>query len=138
MTGTQTMDSTHIARLYLVKQEGDVVLLQIPGTSYQIELKATGPVKPSPQGRVSGVIRCPVFKLDIVSAGGAYIEPIQGRSRRVQGAVIGTLAGSNSVIVDVAGQPIVGDLPPRWSAAELTAGTRVGLDIKEGATFEPA
>jgi hypothetical protein len=134
---TTTTTEAHVARLYLVKKEADRVWLQIAGTSYQIELATTGPVTPSPQGRVRGVVRCSVWKLDEVSAGGAFIEPLSGRPRRVQGMVTGIIAGSNSVIIDVAGQPIVGDLPPRWDAKDVKVGSRVGLDVKEGSTFEP-
>ena len=131
------MDQNHIARLYLIGQTPEHVVLNIPGTNYQVKLRATGPVVPSPQGRVRGVIRLPVWKLDIVTAGGAFIEPVYGTPRRVQGNVIGTLPASNSVVVDICGQPIIGDLPARWSAADLVVGSRVGLDIPEGGRFEP-
>lgn len=132
------MSDPSIARLYFQGQRGEHVSLNIPGTRYELHLKPTAQVTPSPQGRVRGTVRCPVWKVDFVSAGGAYIEPLVGRPRRVQGTVIGKIEATNSLIVDVLGQPIVGDLPDRWNAADIAVGTRVGLDVYEGATFEPA
>jgi hypothetical protein len=132
------MNEAMTARLYFKSMHGEQVSLAIPGTKYELHLNPTGPVTPSPQGRVRGVVRCPVWKVDFVSAGGAYVEPLMGRPRRVQGVVVGRIETSNSVIVEVMGQPIVGDLPQRWNAADIAIGTRVGLDVHEGSTFEPA
>jgi hypothetical protein len=132
------MDPRTMARLYFQSRKDDKVVVQIPGSNYQLHLKATGSVEPTPQGRVRGVIRCSVWKVDFVSDGGAFIEPVYGRPRRVQGHVIGALETGNSIIVDVQNQPIVADLPERWQASQIAAGTKVGLDVYEGATFEPA
>lgn len=132
------MSVNDVARVYYkgVNSEGEVIV-SLPGTNYQLHLKTDAPVEPSPQGRVRGVVRCSAWKLDRVSAGGSYIEPVFGRPRRVQGTVLGSIADSNSVVVDIAGQPIVATLPERWDATELTEGERVGLDIYDGAVFEP-
>jgi len=130
------MDPQNIARLYFKQQAGDLIVLNIPGTNYLLHLRPAGPVVPSPQGRVRGVVRLPVWKLDVVTAGGAFIEPVFGRPRRLQGKVVGVAPG-NGVVVEVFGQPIVGQLPPRWNAAELAIGTRVGLDVQDGGVFEP-
>lgn len=131
------MDQQSVARVYLKDQDAGRVVVQIPGTQYRLHLNTAGEVVPTPQGRVRGVIRCPVWKVDFVSAGGAYIEPLVGEPRRVQGHVTATLPETNSVVIDVAGQPIVGDLPERWNVAEIAVGTRVGIDVPDGATFEP-
>lgn len=132
------MSVNDVARVYHkgVNREGEVIV-NLPGTNYQLHLKADAPVEPSPQGRVRGVVRCAAWKMDRVSAGGSYIEPVFGRPRRVQGPVLGSIAESNSVIVDIAGQPIVASLPERWDATELVEGERIGLDVCDGAAFEP-
>jgi hypothetical protein len=127
-----------VATLYLKRQEKGHAVLNIPGTAYELHLVADEPLTPTPQGRVRGVVRLPVWKADVVTAGGAFIEPVFGRPRRVQGTVVQVLPASNSVVVDVCGQPIVGDLPARWDAAQFVIGTRVGLDLPKGGTFEPA
>jgi hypothetical protein len=131
------MHPQSIGRFYLKRGTADLVVINLPGTQYELHLRPTGPAESSPQGRVRGIVRVPVWKLDTVTAGGAYIEPVYGRPRRVQGSVIGFEPGTNSVIVDICGKPIIGDLPPRWSAASVAPGSRVGLDVQEGGTFEP-
>jgi hypothetical protein len=112
------MNPPQVARLYVTHNAPQKVAVQIPDTPYELHLHPAAPVAPSPQGRVHGVIRCSVWKLDVVSAGGAYVEPLIGRPRRVQGKVIGSLPESNSLIVEVRGTPIVGDLPPRYHVAD--------------------
>ncbi|MBI1368622.1 MAG: hypothetical protein GC162_08190 [Planctomycetes bacterium] len=131
-----TTDIQTKARVYLVSRKDDQVVVSLPGTKYELHLRATAPVQPTPQGRLSGEIHCPVWKVDFVSAGGAFVEPVMGRPRRVQGTVVGSLPG-NKVVVDVVNQPIVATLPERWEAAKIAPGTRVGLDVPEGSTFEP-
>ena len=126
-----------VARFYLKGCSGGFVVLNIPGTSYEVRIPSKGTVVPSAQGRVWGTLRLPVWKLDVVTAGGAYIEPVYGKPRRVQGKVVGTLPELNGVVVEVCGQPIVGLLPERWQAVEVEVGSRVGLDIAEGGEFVP-
>lgn len=136
-TPDQPAPDLAVARLYLKHKSAERVVVQIPQTNYELHLRPTGEVTPTPQGRVRGVIRCRVWKVDYVSAGGAFIEPIQGRPGLVQGRVIGASPETNSAIVEVAGTPIVGDLPDRWSAAQIPVGTRIGFDVYSGSTFEP-
>lgn len=130
-------DATAVARLYLKEKTDQRVIVNIPGTQYELYLEPTAEVVPNRRGRVKGVIRCPVWKMDRVSAGGAFIEPVIGRPRRLQGQVIATIPETNSVVVELAEQPVVGDLPERYSVAEIAIGDRVGLDVYAGATFEP-
>jgi hypothetical protein len=132
------MDEKTIARVYLKGQAGEQVVMSIPGTNYQLHLKPTARLTPTPQGRVTGLIRCPGHKLDLVSAGGAYVEPLVGRPRRVQGHVIGVIPSTNSIVIEVSGTPIVTDLPDRYAAGSIALDTRVAVDVKEGSTFEPA
>ncbi len=135
MTTTQTKPS--VARVRLLEATPDRVIVGPPGTNYRLYLQPTGPVRGEVGDRIRGVIRCNVWKLDEVSAGGAYVEPVFGRPRRVQGKVIATLPESNAVVVDLWDTPIVGLLPERWPAADIPLGIRVGLDVKAGSTFEP-
>jgi len=126
-----------VARVYLKDKSAERVVVQIPQTSYELYLRPTGDVVPTPQGRVRGIIRSRVWKVDFVSAGGAFIEPIQGRPGLVQGRVIGRIPETNSVVVEVAEMPIVGELPERWSTDDIPIGARIGLDLYPGSTFEP-
>lgn len=129
--------SPAVARVRLLERDGDKVVLGIGGTNYRLHLRLDGEID-SPVGRrAKGVIATSVWKVDFVSAGGAFVEPVYGRPRRVQGAVEGALPDGNAIIVDVAGCPIVGHLPQRWQAADIPPGTRVGLDVYDTATFQP-
>lgn len=133
-----TATDQHVAKVRVESRTDDAIVVSITGTNYQLHLRPTAAVDTPAGKRTRGVIRTDVWKVDFVSAGGgAYVEPVYGRPRRVQGRVIGTGPGDNSIIVDVCGCPIVGDLPERWQASEMKPGTRVGLDVRQGATFEP-
>ncbi len=135
---SQTIDPRTIATVYVKEQTADQVVITLPGTSYQIHLEPASAVEPSPQGRVRGMIRCPGWKVDTVSKGGAYIEPVYGRPRRLQGRVLGALAEGNAIILVIQNTPVVIDLPERWDAAHWPEGTPLAIDVKEGSSFTPA
>lgn len=127
-----------VARLRLIESTEERVVLGVPDMNYQLYLRPTKPVSKEPGKRVRGLVRLPVWKVDFVSAGGgSFFEPVMGRPRRVHGRAMGALEG-NKLIVDVVGVPVVADLPQRWSADQIEPWTPVGLDVYEGATFEPA
>jgi len=126
------------ARLRLVEAGPDRVVVQVPEMNYQLHLKPAAPVSTEPGRRIKGTIRLPVWKVDFVSAGGgSFFEPVIGRPRRVHGRAMGALDG-NKLVVDVVGVPVVADLPQRWRAEQIEPWTPVGLDVYDGATFEPA
>ena len=129
-------DATH-ARLYLESHNDGVAVVTLPGTHYRLHLKCENTPDATPQGRIQGTIACDVWKLDDVDQGGAYIEPVYGRPRRVQGKVTATNTANNSVVLEVCGQPVVGLLPERWTANQLPIGETVALDVAPGASFLP-
>jgi hypothetical protein len=127
-----------VARLRLLEAGDDRVVVGIPGTQYRLHLAIAAPVATEPGRRIRGVIRARVWKVDFVSSGGgSFIEPVYGRPRRVQGPVVEAAADLNAVVVDVCDCPVLGLLPDRWTASQITPGTRVGLDVYDGAVFEP-
>lgn len=137
MNATATPADT-IAKVRLLGRDDASVVLGVTGTNYELHLAAPQPVDAEVGKRIAGVIRGAVWKVDLVSKGGAYIEPLAGQPRRVQGRVVGALNGANAVVVEVCGCPIVGDLPERWQASQIAPGTPIALDLSDGATFEPA
>lgn len=133
------MNEQSIARVYLKDRSADQVTVTLGGTNYALSLKACGTVRPTPQGRLSGVIRLPVWKVDEVSAGGgAYIEPIYGKPRRVQGRIASVDESDNSVTLQVGACPVVAMIPARWPVGGMKIGTVIAVDILEGAAFEPS
>ena len=135
---TSALDPQTASSVYLVDQDEHKAVLALPATEYQLHLTIESPLKPTPQRRVKGVIRCPVWKVDTVSAGGAYIEPVLGRPRRIQGRVVGSIDQSNTVILEVRSTLILGDLPDRWTASELPVGSPLAIDVRDGSSFRPA
>lgn len=113
------------------------VVLEVPNTSYQLHLVPTAAVVARPGQRLIGVIRGEARRVDIVQTGGRYVEPVAGRPRRVQGAVVSADAASNTIVVN-AGVPIVCKLTDaRQKASDFTAGQFVSFDLADGATFTP-
>jgi len=137
MTTTASQPDLAIARLRVLDTAGQRLVAGIPGSNYELHLMPTAPVRVPVGRRTKGIIRLSVWKVDFVSAGGEYIEPIIGRPRRVQGKALGAGPGENSIIIEVVGTPFVAELPERWQASQITPGTRIGVEVYPGATFDP-
>lgn len=114
-----------------------MVTLLVPGTSYELHLLA--PVRPTtPVGRRTiGTIHAEALRVDVVGTGGRYVEPVVGPPQRIQGMVVATDEGENTIVVD-AGVPIHCRLTdPRQRAADFAPGQMVSFDVREGAWYEP-
>ncbi|HRJ49800.1 MAG: hypothetical protein KF787_08195 [Phycisphaeraceae bacterium] len=112
------------------------IVLRIPNTSYLLSLIPVGPLEiPTGKGLI-GVVRARARRVDTTGTGGRFIEPVQGRPRRVQGFVIGTDPGARTITVE-AGVPMVCELTDeRQFPSDFTPGQFVGFDVMDGATFE--
>jgi hypothetical protein len=107
----------------------------VPNTSYELHLIPASPVKVPPGKRLIGRISAHARRIDVVTTGGQYVEPVFGRPRRVQGTVVRTQAGA--VVVD-AGVPIhCTPTDPRQKADQFSPGQFVSFDVMDGATFTP-
>ncbi|MHC4996227.1 MAG: hypothetical protein ACYTGQ_14380 [Planctomycetota bacterium] len=133
-----TTASETTASLYLTQKSNDDIVLNIPATKYNLHLTATTDITPNPQGRLRGTIRLNAWKVDDVSRGGTYIEPLNGRPRRVQGTVIGHDANANAFVIEAHKTPFLVTLPDRYNATDYPLNSRVAIDTPEGATFEQA
>ena len=115
-----------------------LVKAAFPNTNYELHLVPGRPISTQPGKRLIGRVEARARRVDIVEAGGRYIEPVIGRPRRVQGVVISADQGAGTITVD-AGVPIKAGLTDaRQSPADFTPGTLVAFDIVDGATFTPA
>lgn len=111
------------------------VVLTVPNTSYQLHLRPAGEIKTPVGKRVIGTIHARARRMDVVQTGGRFVEPVAGRPRRVQGAVVATDDAAGTVTVN-AGVPIVCTLTDeRQKPSQFEAGQVVGFDVLEGATF---
>ena len=117
---------------------GDLLTLKTPRTSYETTLRwsPTGAATPQVGQIIRGTVHAPAWKLDMVSDGGNYIEPLLGRPRRMQGEIRAVLAATNELTVHV-GFDVTVKLPERYDAGKLAVGARVGWDNMDMPTFEP-
>ncbi|HYE02145.1 MAG TPA: hypothetical protein VD963_02800 [Phycisphaerales bacterium] len=116
----------------------EMVRLHVPGTNYELHLVPGGPL-PGPAGsKVVGRIEAAARRIDLVGAGGRYIEPVAGNPRRVQGMVIGVDEVGGRVIVNAGATVHLKPTDARQRAGQFEPGTMVSCDVLDGATFTPA
>ncbi|NUQ68628.1 MAG: hypothetical protein HUU18_10155 [Phycisphaerales bacterium] len=123
-----------LARGVNAGEAGGTLRFGVPNTNYEIHLVPEQPVT-TPEGkRLVGVIRAKARRIDVVSTGGRFIEPVTGRPRRIQGIVIRTDSGG--VVVD-AGIPIhCATTDPRQSPDQFKPGDLIACDLLAGTSFE--
>lgn len=130
-----TTDSD-LVRGTLESANGNEITLSLPGTDYRLRFTQVGPTAVHPGKRVKGVVRAKALRMHKAEAGGAFIEPMMGQPRIVQGVVRGVDAGANRLLVDV--------VVPMWvepfdgqQATEFAAGDMVNFYVQSGASFTP-
>lgn len=138
---TGTIDPTH-ARGTLLEElpqtatKPERVVLGFPNTDYQLHLLPDGEVTGEVGKRIVGTIHARARRVDVCGTGGRYVEPVYGRPRRVQGAVLAIDESSNTLVVS-AGMPIHCQLTDeRQKAGEFEVGDVVTFDVLDGATFK--
>jgi hypothetical protein len=115
-----------------VTKQGFVKFL-VPNTSYELHLIPTGDIRTQPGKRLIATIRAKARRIDIVTTGGQYVEPVMGRPRRIQGTVLAIKDGA--LVID-AGVPIhCTPTDPRQTADQFTPGMFVSFDAMDGATL---
>jgi hypothetical protein len=124
------------------------IVLGLPGSGYQLHLRplpGMEAVKVEPGKKLRGVITVQARRVDIVTTGGRYIEPLYGRPRRVQGTVLANDPRANTVTVCACGAAAVDgvNLPvvlkltdPRQKAEQFPVDALVSCDVLDGGTIE--
>lgn len=130
-----TTDSD-LVRGTLESANGNEITISLPGTDYRLRFTQGGPTAVHPGKRVKGVVRMKALRMHKAEAGGAFIEPIMGQPRIVQGVVRGVDAGANRLLVDVV-VPMWVDPFDGQQATEFTAGDMVNFYAQSGASFTP-
>lgn len=121
----------------LAEQQGERIILRIPETDYRLHLLTETPIDAEVGDLITGTIHCQARRVDVVPAGGRFIEPIYGRPRRIQGRVIGGDPQQNTLYLR-GGAPLVVQLMPSQKAGDFKIGQMVCFDVEAGARFEPA
>ena len=115
----------------------DWVQVRVPSTDYRLRLVPGQGISTSVGDKIDGVIRAQALRMDVIPAGGRYIEPVQGRPRRVQGRVIGGNVSLNEVYVKAGPSLIITPMAPQ-RASDFSIGQMVSFDVRNGATIETA
>ena len=115
----------------------DWVQVRVPGTDYRLRLVPAEGLSAVIGDKVDGVIRAQALRIDVIPAGGRYIEPVQGRPRRVQGRVIGGNVSLNEVYIKAGPGVVVTPMAPQ-RAGDFSIGQMVSFDVRDGATIEPS
>jgi hypothetical protein len=129
------------ARGKVLRVEGNVVVFNPTGTTYELHLVNTGGELPTPsQSAVSCHIRAEARKVWTMSSGGNFVTPIIGPLRVVQGRV--RYLDERTAVVQ-AGVPVILTLPALPSAYDLERGpiepaAMINVTLLAGATFELA
>ena len=117
--------------------DGEIVLA-LPGTDYRLHLQVAGRLDAPVNKPIAGRITARARRVDVVHRGGRFIEPLYGRPRRLQGAIVATDPHENTVTVKCGGGcPFVCQLVADQQAINFDVGAFVGFDVEPGAGFEP-
>ncbi|MDZ4831560.1 MAG: hypothetical protein SGJ09_15345 [Phycisphaerae bacterium] len=115
----------------------ELIVLSIPSTAYRLHFKLAGRVTTVVGKRITGTIRGKAMRIHPASAGGQFIEPVDGHPRIVQGVVVTVDAAANRLLIDMA--------VPAWIvvaegqlASDFVVGQTVNMYVESGMTFTPA
>ncbi|MBX3355336.1 MAG: hypothetical protein KF724_06530 [Phycisphaeraceae bacterium] len=128
-----------LARVRVDSASDELVVLSVPGSEYRLHLKPGAPLAAfpgEPGRRVEGVINGRALRMHRASAGGAFIEPIEGHPRIVQGRVLAGDLERNRLLVRAA-VPIWFDLCEGQLASDFQTGDLVNFYAESGTTFTP-
>lgn len=111
------------------------VQVRVPGTNYRLRLVPAEGLSVAVGDKIEGVIRAQALRMDVIPAGGRFIEPVQGRPRRVQGRIVGGNVDRNEVYIKAGPGVVVTPMAPQ-RASDFSIGQIVSFDVREGSTIE--
>ena len=125
-----------LERVEATATQPEYLRLGFPNTDYQLHLIPEGEqTLPDPGKQIVGTIHAQAQRIDMIHAGGRYLEPVFGVPRRVQGRVIAVNGENNEVIVS-AGVPIhCHPTDARQNATDFNPGDFVSMGVEPGAVF---
>jgi hypothetical protein len=125
----------------LIELAEDMLTLGIAGTDYKLNLvhEIDLPEGTTVGRKVTGTLHAMARRVDVITAGGCYIEPVFGRPRRVQGRIVGGHPASRSIYVrPVTGVTLICTLTDnRQQTEDFTLGQLVSFDVEPGTVFKP-
>jgi hypothetical protein len=138
MTQTDAPTVDTATRGQVLKSEDGLVVFQPAGTNYQLHLAASARYSGPIDAPVKALVRAQARKVYTVPSGGAFIAPIVGPPRTIQGRVE-RLDGTSMIVQ--AGARVVVALPAGPDGIDLnvgpiTVGKMVNVTALPGASFE--
>ena len=121
----------------LLERRDGMVVLGLPGTDYRLHLALEIGLPADVGDMVTGTIHATARRVDVISGGGRYLEPVFGRPRRVQGRIVGGHVPSRALYVNAAAPIICTLSDARQQAGDFSIGQLVSFDVEPGAVFKP-
>ena len=128
-----------VCRAVLEQKSDEQIVLSIPGSSYRLTFRPTVAASAiaTPEGkRIRGIVEGKAQRMHVASAGGRFIEPVNGHPRIVQGTILAVDGAKNRLLVEMV-IPAWLTLAAGQSASEFAAGQLVNMYVASGMTFTP-
>jgi len=136
MSGTVSTSDPLVHGVLAEIKEG-MIVLTLPGTDYKLHLAVDHPPKVEVGKRLAGRITARAKRVDVVTSGGRFIDPVFGRPRRLQGRITASDTAANSITV-FCGAPFTCELTMGQKANEFRVGDLVAFDVERGARLDAA
>lgn len=121
----------------LLEHRDGRIVLALPGTDYRLHLVIEIAPPVGVGQKVTGTIHATARRVDVIPAGGSYVEPVAGRPRRVQGRIVGGHLPSRTLYVKAGPTLICSLSDERQQPGDFSIGQLVSFDVEAGAVFKP-
>ena len=135
MTSDTTDSSLDLATLRLETVADGIAEFTVPGTQYRLHLAVDADLDARAGQRIRGRVRGRALRMHRASAGGNFIEPLQGRPRIVQGIVLAVDPSANEVVLDLV-VPVRIAMHADQTAGTFSTGDVVNFYMESGTRFE--
>ena len=137
---TETAPASQLPTMTGVLEEksDEMIALHLLGSNYRMHLRITKPLTTELGDRVTGVIHAQARRVDVIPAGGRFVDPVFGRPRQIQGTIVGGDLQANALHVKAGPAVVIAKLMAPQKAADFSIGQMVNFSVERGATFEPA
>lgn len=134
-TSESALGSLDLATLRLETVADGIAEFTVPGTQYRLHLAVDADLDARAGQRIRGRVRGRALRMHRASAGGNFIEPLQGRPRIVQGIVLAVDPSANEVVLDLV-VPVRIAMHADQTAGTFSTGDVVNFYMESGTRFE--
>ena len=131
------LDTPPVTAGRLLERRDGLIVLGLPGTDYRLHLVLEIDLNAEVGRPIRGTIHATARRVDVIPAGGRYVEPVFGRPRRVQGRIVGGHPGSRAIYVKAGPTFICTLSDARQQVEQFSVGQMVSFDVEPGSVFKP-